>query len=347
VKILTVHPGPEFSVADVHRGYHRALVGLGCQVVDIAYHERLSFYSNAGRMTADGSFVRMVDEVGAVRLAAKGIEAACYEFRPDVVLVVSGFFVPLDTLDVIRSHGTKVVLMHTESPYEDVRQLVRAAHADLNVLNDPTNIDRFAELGAAVYLPHAYDPTVHHPGPAWPDHHCDFCFVGTGYPSRVEFFEAVDFTGVDVALAGNWQHLAEASPLRKFVAHDVDDCCDNDEAAALYRGAKLGANLYRRDAERPELADGWSMGPREVEMAACGLAFLRESRGEGDDVLPMLPTFDGPGDFAEKLRWWLAHDDQRRSVAAQARDAVAGRTFTANAVALLTALDALPASYLV
>ena len=54
-----IHPGPGFSVADVHRGWYRALVGLGCQVVDVNYDSRLSFYASAGRMSVDGEFVRL------------------------------------------------------------------------------------------------------------------------------------------------------------------------------------------------------------------------------------------------------------------------------------------------
>ena len=41
----------------------------------------------------------------------------------------------------------KVVLLHTESPYQDDEQLERAAHADVNLLNDPVNIDAYRELG--------------------------------------------------------------------------------------------------------------------------------------------------------------------------------------------------------
>ena len=81
------------------------------------------------------------------------------------------------------------------------------------------------------------------------------------------------------------------------------------------------------------------MGPREIEMAATELFYLRDPRPEGNQVLPMLPTFDGPGDASEKLRWWLAHDAEREKMARQARAAVADRTFTSNARRLLQLLD--------
>jgi hypothetical protein len=55
----------------------------------------------------------------------------------------------------------------------------------------------------------------------------------------------------------------------------------------------------------------------------------------------MLPTFDGPGDASEQLRWWLAHDKAREKAATQARAAVADRTFGAGARRLLQAVDGL------
>jgi spore maturation protein CgeB len=229
------------------------------------------------------------------------------------------------------------VLLHTEEPYETTKNLARAARADLNLVNDPVNLERFRQVAPTVYMPHAYRPALHRPGPVRAECVSDFCFVGTGYPSRIAFFEQVGWDGIDVALAGNWQWLDDDSPLRKHLCHDIGACCHNEETVDLYRATKVAANLYRREAESDAEA-GWSMGPREVELAATGTFFLREPRGEGDQVLPMLPTFDGPGDFGDQLRWWLAHEDQRRIAAMAAQLAISGRTFENNARALLELL---------
>lgn len=340
MRALVVHPGPDFSVADLHVGWVEGLREMGVQVADFNLSDRLDFYMGAGRQS-NGEFTKLVSEAGACRLASKGLQAACFEWWPDVVIIVSCFFIPLDIIDVIRSRRIKVVILHTESPYEDDRQLVRAAHADLNIINDPINIDRFAAVAPTTYLGHAYRPSVHCPGLVTPDLASDFAFVGTGYDSRIRFLESVDWSGIDVALGGNWEQLAPDSPLRKFVAHDLTHCVDNAEAVDFYRSAKASANLYRREAQRPELSEGWAMGPREVELAATGTFFLRESRGEGDEVLPMVPTFDGPHDFEAQLRWWLDHDDERQAVADKARAAIAGHTFAASAAELLRLLDEL------
>lgn len=342
---LVGHPGPNFSVHDVHAGWVEALTGLGERVAVYNLDSRLTFFDAAmletGRKDEHGhvEFRKALSHEKAIELAASGILSACYQLLPDVVLLVSPFFMPPDLLDIIRMRGSKVVLVFTESPYQDDEQLGRAAHADLCLLNDPTNLDRFAEVAPSLYQPHCYRPTLHHPGPPVPDLECDLGFVGTGFASRIAFFEAMDLDGLDVLLAGAWQQLAEESPLRKYLAHDVEDCLDNQRTAEVYRSARSSINLYRREADRPELATGWAMGPREIEMAACQCFFLRDPRPEGDEVLDMLPTFEGPEDASERLRWWLAHPGYRTAAADRAHNAIKDRTFINAAKRLLQHLD--------
>src|SRR5262245_44199440 len=274
-----------------------------------------------------------------------GLAAALWKTRPQVLLVVSGFFADYDLLDQARHTGTYVILLCTESPYEDDRQLELAKHVDLTLLNDPTNLERFRTEGRAEYIPHAYRPSLHHPGPAVPELRCDLGFAGTGYPSRIEFLEAMDLDGLDVKLGGNWGRLdGTDSPLRKYLINGSTDCLDNEDTADLYRSAKVGLNLYRREAAHPELEAGWAMGPREVEMAACGLFCRRDARGEGDEVLSMLPTFDSPEDATWKMRHWLAHDEDRAMISRAIRVRVEDRTFINHARQLLRLLDRAPAA---
>lgn len=334
MKVLVARPGPGFSVQDVAQGWVDGLRAAGCQVVDYNLEDRLAFYGNA---QVEGKPAFSPD--AAVHLAVKGIGTTLYEWWPDLVVVISGFFLQPALYELMRARGHKVALIHTESPYQDDEQIDRAGLADVNIVNDPTNLDRFRSVNPrSWYLPHAYDPSRHHPRPAKDECRSDFCIVGTGYPSRVAFLEQIDWTGIDVALAGNWASLADDSPLRKFVAHDIDACCDNDEAVDLYCATKISANLYRREAQRPELSAGWAMGPREVELAACGTFFLTEPRGENLEVLPMVPTFDGPDEFSDQLRWYLTRPDERAAIATAARAAMSDRTFFSNARELLRLL---------
>jgi hypothetical protein len=339
MRIVVCHPGPSFSVADVYAGWVEALRELGQHVIEFNLGDRLTLYDAAHVQVAEGRFRKALPTEQAIELAVNGLYATLYKTRPDILLVVSAFLVPADLLDLARRYGTRIVVLHTEAPYEDTRQLAAAAHADLNLLNDPVSIDAYRAVSRAEYMPHAYRPAVHCPGLAEPKLKCDFTFVGTGFESRIEFFEQMDLAGLDVLLGGNWQRLPEGSPLRAHVGHDIHECLDNADGVRIYRSARAGINLYRREVDDGDSAEGWAMGPREVEMAATGLFFLRDPRGEGDELLPMLPTFGSPAGASELLRWWLARDDQRDEAARQARRAVADRTFVNHAQRLLRLLD--------
>lgn len=355
MRILVVHPGPDFSVADVYRGWADALKEQGNEVALFNTNDRLLFYSKALLPAVDADGNQLTDEQGlpivqqamgqkdAIVASMQGLTHACYAFWPDVVLFVSGFFVTGGVFEMMRMRRHKIVILHTESPYQDGEQLDRAQFADLNMVNDPSNLAAYRELAPALYMPHAYRPDTHYPrrGPVNPELAADLTFIGTAFKSRTEFFERMDFGNLDVLLGGSWwdEELAPDSRLRKYLGHDLGKCVDNTETAELYRQARCGINLYRRESETEYAGQGWAMGPREVEMAACGLFYLRDSRPESDEVLPMLPSFATPEDAGDQLRWWLDNEDQRLEAARQARGAIADRTFTANAKKLLRKLE--------
>jgi spore maturation protein CgeB len=356
-RVLIVHPGltrgPEFSVQDVYAGWAEALTALGLQVTTYNLNDRIVFYSMACMATGNKDdqgrmeFKRALPgKEEAITMAACGVMGTCFQEWPDLVLVIMGKMMPAQYLGIIRDRGIKVALLHTESPYEDSEQLNRAAYVNLNLLNDPCNLDAYRALGVpAHYMPHAYRRGLHFAGVGDDELASDFAFVGTGFPSRIEFFERMWRAGgmdrIDVALCGNWCGLAKDSPLRPLVSHDINSCVDNDLAARIYRAGKTGINIYRREAEDEHRGEGWALGPREVEMAACGLFYLREHRGESDEVFPMLPVHHGPEDAVQQLRWWLDHDAQREKVARAARAAIRDRTFDANARRLMELVEKL------
>lgn len=355
MRVLIVHPGPDFSVADVYRGWADGLREMGCDVAMYNTNDRLYFYSRALIDTEEKDetghpIVRQaMTQLEAIRATMQGLSHAAYTYWPDVVLFVSAFFVEAGTFALMRARRHKIVMLHTESPYQDTEQLTRAPFADINLLNDPTNIAAYSELGPAFYIPHAYRPDLHHPrtGPVNPELAADLTFIGTAFESRVAFFEAMArqpaFDGTDFLLGGSYwkEETQESSLLRKYLSQDCA-CVDNAETAELYRHARCGINLYRRESEDDHRGEGWAMGPREVEMAASGLFFLRDPRPESDSLLPMLPSFATPEDAAEQLRWWLGHDAERQAAARAARAAVADRTFAGNARRLLGWLEELP-----
>jgi spore maturation protein CgeB len=341
VRWLLVHPGPNWSVADVFNGWSEALTGLGEQVEEYPLDAALRLFNSAlvetGELKECGcpGVRKFLDREQAIQLAVDPILGAANRWWPDVILCVSAFFVPPWLLEVLRDRKHKIVMLMTESPYQDDFQLKMAQYADLVLLNDPVNLAAYQDICPAEYMPHSYRESVHYPAPASAEAIYDLAFIGTGFPSRIRFFSQMDLTGLNVRLSGLWMNLPENSPLRDWTATDSDDCVDNTETAEIYRQARCGLNLYRREAEDAHAGEGWACGPREIEMAAAGLWFTRDPRPESDGLFPMLPAFTSPEEASEQIQWALDNPDERAEAALKARAAVADRTFTNAAKRLL------------
>jgi spore maturation protein CgeB len=334
VRAIVAHPGPHFSVADVYDGWCGGLLDNGVKTMPYALDQRLDVF-DASWTRRDGKWQRTFPTTDdAIFLASELLKAAAFDFWPDLVLVVSGFFVPPDVIDMLRARDMKVVLLATESPYQDDQQLEWAKSYDAVVLNDPTNLDKFRSVTDAWYIPHAHDPKKHKLGNRNVPR-SDFAWCGTAFPSRVRLFEQVDWDGLNVRFAGNWDAVAADHPLLQYLEHPQGECCPNDETIRLYQGALTSCNLYRREANSTELAEGWAMGPREVELAACGTWFARDPRPESDEVLWMYPTFTDPDELGAQIRWAIDNPTQRSEATRLARAAVADRTFKNNASTLL------------
>jgi spore maturation protein CgeB len=348
---LIVHPGPNFSVADVHNGWSEALASLGEQVMEFNLDARLTFYDSALIGETDGEpdsegrrpVRKALTIEQAVDLATDGLLSAAYRWWPDVILCVSAFFVPPFVMEVMRSRGHRIVMLFTEAPYQDGQQLEMAKYADIALLNDPATLAEYQAVSpVAEYMPHSYRPAIHHPGRPVGGLEHDLAFTGTGFPSRIEFFEAMDLAGLRVALGGFWGRLSEDSPLRQYLLdaeHGGDACMDNTDTAGLYRAAATGINFYRREGEEGRADRGWACGPREIEMAACGLWFARDARPESDALFPMLPSFTSPAEASDLIRWAVGHPDERAGAVMKARAAIEDRTFENAAKRLLRLLD--------
>ncbi len=340
MKILVVRPGPKYSVDDVANGWVKGLRHAGHDVIDWDLGQRMQFFLEgfmAIHPIVKGEEPKFTMQQVAYNATAM-LQSAVWEYKPDVILLITGFWIPPSFYELAR-RDAKVVLMVTESPYEDDRQIPQSRFADMVVVNDTKNLHLFEEQTRAFYYGHGYDEDIHRPGMPDPELVSEFCFVGTGFPERIEFFEQVDFSETNAVFAGAWQGTREDSPIRELLCHDINYCFLNKDTVRLYQSSLASANIYRQFSTHS--SDGNSCGPREIEMAATGLFFLREHRPESDELFPMLPTFEGPQDFQTQLAWWLSHPDERQQAALQARDAVKDREFNVLAEAFTQDLQTL------
>ena len=327
MRILVISAAADWSIADVARGYIRALERMDHEVRVFPLNEWIKFMG--GRMLdwKATSSVDMTAQAATLQLASEKSVVDTIRHQADLVLVISGMAYHPDALWMIHDQlRVKTALVCTESPYNDEDQQYLSQWFDLVTVNDRLGLEHIQHPNLH-YLPHAYDPEVHRPMEVGPEYRSDVFFVGTGFANRQEMFEAVDWRGIDLRLFGYW-NANERSPIAKYL---TDDVLPNAEAAKWYNGTKIGVNLHR-------IAPGYSANPRIFELAACGTHQLVDSgRPEVRDLLgDNVCYFEGIRDFEDKVRACLGDAEHRQRGARNALEIVQPHTFDARAKELLS-----------
>lgn len=335
MKVLVIGAGASWSTKDVENGVVDGLRAAGVTLGRYAYEYRLAasteylgwVYRRVRRKDPEAPKPSGQD----AQLHALGdVITRALAHDVDWIVVVSGMFVPRPFLDVLQRAGLGVAVVMTESPYDLAQELEWARCADLVWTNERSSLAAFqAVQPMSRYLPHAWRRGTHDVAPAVAVAAHDVVFVGTGFDERIDLLGAIDWTGIDLGLYGNWQRLRRRSPLRASVRGGITD---NRTTAALYRRAKVGLNLYRGSMgwgrRAPQIAHAESLNPRAYELAASGCFHLSHARAEVGEVFgDLVPTFASPAACAGLIRQWLDDDAGRARVAAQLPACVAGHSW--------------------
>ena len=325
MKVLLVHPGASVSTADVEAGLRDGLVAHGVQIVRYRLDERIDWsrralYTAWRRAKKRNAAIEQPNTADIFYQAGIGALEMALRHQVDAVLVVSAMFLHPDVIVLMKRAGLRVVVLFTETPYDLDKELAIAKLVDGCWTNERSALPAFQAVNPqAGYLPHGWHPGRHKPGPQPGDEAVaahDVVFVGSAFQERVAWLSAIDWTGIDLGLYGSWDALGSRHPLRRFVkgAH-----VDNVQAAALYRRAAIGLNLYRTSAgwgrHAPSIPYAESLNPRAYELAACGAFALSTYRKEIPEVFgALVPTFETAADASALIRRWLRDRDGRATV---------------------------------
>lgn len=349
-RFMAIQPGASCSTADVYTGMLAGLKELGHEVENYQLDIRIARagawldfnWKEAKKKNPD--VVKPTTADVLFQACGDSVVKAMWR-KPDWVIVVSAMYYPKLFLKMLKQAGLNVAVLLTESPYDDDHQYGIAAIADVCWTNEKTSLEMLRVCNPKTYyLPHAFDTTRHRA--TGDDKHIashDVVFVGTGFQERVNLFESVNWDGIDLGLYGIWELINSRSKLKKYVRSE--DSISNDFAAALYRRAKIGLNLYRTskgfgcDAPRIEAAE--SLNPRAYELAACGCFHLSDHRAEVADVFgDAVPTFQSALELETLIRDWLKDDQKREEIAAQLPQLVDGETWLNRARQMVNDLEA-------
>jgi len=347
MKLLYVHPGASFSTHDVYTGYLGALTRQGHTIHEYRLDERLEVASRfLGTLWRHSKRPGKPSSADVIWEACQQIVTRALYYNVDAVLIVSSMYLHPDFLVLLRRAHIPSIVIGTEHPYDDHHFAKLLPYIDVAFVNERASVAPLRAYNDDVYyLPHAHDPAKHRPGAQPGDEDVpahDVVFVGTLFQERIDLLTGVDWTGIDLGLYGTVDLLPKRHPLRQHVRGGV---IDNARAAALYRRAKIGLNLYRTSkgygTEVEHIAHAESLNPRAVELAACGAFHLSNDRAEVGEVFgATVPTFDTSERLQRLIRYYLTNDKRRALPAAALPACVEHLTFDRQAAYMVSTLRA-------
>lgn len=335
MKFLVVSSPHAFATRDV-------FTGITSGMRKAAGEENVRTYDVIKRYRLFHSWTQMVKDaygevprgVRANVLACEPVLGSSVHYDIDVVIITSPMYFPMSVVELIHKVGKQVWAIFTECPYEDeFWARTQAPYFDKVFVNDRNSVARFSLFNPETYyLPHSYDPDKHFPRIGdRKNNHEHVIFIGTDFQSRRELFRLANWDGIDFRLYGNWQEVHEEDKLFRYVRHRL---IDNHTSAQMYRGAVIGVSAHRQERywDRDGILDdgeAYSVGPRTLELAACGL--YQTSDGNRQELFDIfgesISTFDSPESLEREVRWALEHPVERQELAQQQLEAVQGHTF--------------------
>lgn len=356
IRILVAHPGHGHSTSDVYEGVCAGLEMNDVEVVRFEWGRMLQPITALVLGAVEGGAIK--DERAEKThqwlcwMASADALTMAIEHEVNAVLVINGLLFPPSRTKVFRDIGLPIACYGTEAPYFEATERQLVPFYTHWFTQERSAVKRYSDLGTPVsYLPMAYNPKVHHPGPTDPDKRCDVTFVGGGFPERKQLIEGVDWTGVDITIHGTLWGLDLQQERGRFDfsrgTRYTEGAIPNEQTSAWHRSSKIALNLHRKmgyietgAAVAPGLAE--SLGPRAYEIPACGGFMLSDDeRPELADVLgDSAATFRAwdSDDLARQARYWLAHPDERERRRRAQHEAIRPHHWGARAKAILETL---------
>lgn len=254
------------------------------------------------------------------------------ELRPDLVLALDGWNLPMEQVDMIRSMGIRTALWLTDDPYytDITSELVR--HYDYIFTLELNCVEFYRGMGCpnVFYLPFAAYPGYYRPLRERATHPRSISFVGSAFWNRVEFMQPIvpDLMERGLHINGFWWDRLFPDPGAYPGKVEIDRWMGPEETAAIYSSSKITINLHRSHNDtsvnnNSALIEAWSPNPRTFEIAASGTLQLIDSRSDvASFYVPgvEIETFSTQSELLEKIDYYLNHEQQRREIVLRALD---------------------------
>ena len=257
--------------------------------------------------------------------------------RPDLLFVVHGANVALETIDRYRAQGVTTAVYLLDEPYEVDRTCLWSPHYDWVFSVDRSTVAVHAASSHAVYLPLAFDQAIFFPdGPSIAS---DILVLGSPFGTREEYLSPIrDRWGERITWVGpGWRRFSAAGKhFEGFVT--PEDC------ARFYRGAKIVINIHRDplwshfgELNRGKI-EATHLNPRFWEAAGCGAFQLCSYRADLLTYAQKAASFRSPEELARKLEYFLGNERARRDNANYVHGKIKHHTYTQRVQTMLNAI---------
>ncbi|SFA93577.1 spore maturation protein CgeB [Cohnella sp. OV330] len=245
---------------------------------------------------------------------------------PALAIVLDGLDFPVSTIDALRSLGIRTAIWFTDDPYYTEVTADLAPHYDFVFTLERNCVPFYEQRGCARvhYLPLGVHTADFRPRNPRHEIRGDICFIGSAYWNRIRLFEELlpRMAKRRFRLSGLWwDRLSDFQRWRDRI--DLGKWMGPLETAEQYNAHKIVINVHRAHDDSTFNRNLYNIpavspNPRTFEIAACGTLLMSDNREDlaqfytpGVEIV----TYDSAQDMAEKMDYYLAHEDERRQIA--------------------------------
>ncbi len=260
---------------------------------------------------------------GLLKLLGEVLVARVRESRPDLVFFLAQAPVDPALLQTLKQEGVLLAYWFVEDfqvfPYW--REVAPAVDVFFTLQQEPFTQELEAIGARPAFLPLAADPEVYRPLELTPEEQGRYgaalSFVGAGYANRREFFQGL--LDYDFKIWGSdWENPGPlANRIQKGGARVSDE-----EAVRVFAASQINLNLHSSPFFRGINPEGDYLNPRVFDLAAAGAFQLVDWRSQLPDFFAPekeVAVFRSLSEAREKIAYYLAHPEERRAMAARAR----------------------------
>lgn len=251
----------------------------------------------------------------AVARANRRFEAYVRRVRPDLLLVMKGMYLFPAAIRAARLACGHVVSFFPDGVTELQQPGILESLAEYErfFTKEPYLVRRLLAAGFnnVSYLPKGCDPLVHRSVALTAEdrvrYEADVSLVGSAYPYRLALLGTLPLSEFCLRIWGaGWQH-APAPLARAFCGAEAVGAA----MACVFNASRINLNTAH-------LQDVFGVNQRTFEIAGCGgFQLVPEQADLPNLFMPgqEVATYRDPADLAGKIRYYLAHGEERAAIA--------------------------------